>query len=175
MPLSKDEFKNRVQAAAALHGLGMRALRDFLAEKEADKTLAETLIKDPAARTKKPMRELSEALEVPPAWFEADDWRSLIFGDTSLAEALRVARDAGELTGANAKEMGGYLAQAGQSMLEAAQILEGNPDAIERAQRDAEEKEAAQKIEQAAKEAGASSDALPEQRPSTPDAKRNPR
>jgi len=51
MPLTNDEFRNRVKAAAALHGKGMREARDHLEEFGADRTLAEAII---------PAAELSE-------------------------------------------------------------------------------------------------------------------
>jgi hypothetical protein len=87
MGLSKKEFRNRVLAAAALHGLGLRTLRDHLEEFGADRTLAESLINDPAKRKPKQLRDLTEALEVPAAWFEAPDWRSLISEGAAAAEA----------------------------------------------------------------------------------------
>jgi len=82
MPLSSKEFRNRVLAGAALHGLGMRSLRTALEEFGADRTLAEAMIRDETARKlRRNLRDLSETLEVPEAWFTEQDWRPLIRDD----------------------------------------------------------------------------------------------
>ena len=125
-------------AAAALHGLGMRELREFLADHEANLTLAETLIKNPEARTKKSMRELSEALEVPRLWFEAEDWRPLLQGDKSLAEIVRLAREGGGFSPEAGQEMGQHLAEAAERMMTAAQALLGNQQNAEDAEQTGE-------------------------------------
>lgn len=91
MALSSDEFRARCLAAAALHGTGMRGLRDILDRFGADKTLAESLIKDEAARRPKQIRDLAEALEVPRAWFTEPDWRDLIPGSGAAAREPQAA------------------------------------------------------------------------------------
>lgn len=84
MPLTDEEFRNRVKAAAALHGLGIKAdLRTYLDARELDKGLATKLIEKPEERRPKPLKDLSDALEVPIAWFEKEDWRSMIYAEGS--------------------------------------------------------------------------------------------
>ena len=78
MALTTDEFRNRVKAAAALHGRGMREARDQLEEFGADRTLAEAIISGKKPQNKRNIRDLAEAFEVPRAWFTEPDWRSLI-------------------------------------------------------------------------------------------------
>ncbi len=90
MGLSKEEFANRVTAAASLHGLGMRELRTHLEKFGANKTLAEALISDETKRKPKQLRDLAEALEVPIAWFEAEDWRDLINAEGAAGASPQV-------------------------------------------------------------------------------------
>jgi hypothetical protein len=80
MALTNDEFRNRVLAAGALHGRGMREIRDLLAEFGTEKTLAEAVIRGDKPQNKRNIRDLAEALEVPREWFTEPDWRVLLVG-----------------------------------------------------------------------------------------------
>lgn len=81
MALTSEEFRNRVKAAAALHGEGMREARDHLEEFGADRTLAEAIISGKKPQNKRNIRDLAEAFEVPRAWFTEPDWRGLLVGN----------------------------------------------------------------------------------------------
>lgn len=80
MALANDEFRNRVLAAGALHGKGMREIRDLLGEFGTERTLAEAIIRGDKDQNKRNIRDLAEALEVPREWFTEPDWRVLLVG-----------------------------------------------------------------------------------------------
>ena len=112
MPLSRKEFRRRVVAGAALHGLGMRALRDHLEEFGADRTLAEEMIRNETARgRRKNIRDLAEALYLPQAWFTNPEWWTLIPGaerpvETGPAALEEAAADLEEERGRREEEDG---------------------------------------------------------------------
>lgn len=89
MGLTSKEFKRRVVAAGALHGAGMREIRDLLADYGTEKTLAEKVISGEKPQNKRNIRDLAEALEVPRAWFTEPDWRDLIPGSGPVEEEAK--------------------------------------------------------------------------------------
>lgn len=74
----KNRLDERITAAAALHGWGKRDLRAQLAKAEVEMLLAEDIIKGKKPLKGRNLRDLCDVLEVPPAWFEAEDWRPLL-------------------------------------------------------------------------------------------------
>lgn len=78
MPKFKNHLDERITAAAALHGWGKRDLRAQLAKAEIEMLLAEDIIKGKKPLKGRNLRDLCYVLEVPPAWFTAEDWRPLI-------------------------------------------------------------------------------------------------
>lgn len=81
MALTSEEFRNRVLAAGALHGEGMRGIRDLLGAFGTERTLAEAVIRGDKDQNKRNIRDLAEALEVPREWFTEPDWRLLLVGN----------------------------------------------------------------------------------------------
>jgi hypothetical protein len=80
MALTSKEFRRRVLAAGALHGAGMREIRDLLQDFGTERTLAEAVISGKKPQNKRNIRDLAEAFEVPREWFTEPDWRDLIPG-----------------------------------------------------------------------------------------------
>lgn len=78
MALPGDELRRRVLAAGALHGLGMRQIRDQLELFGTKRNTAEAMISGKVEQRPKQIRDLAEALGMPEAWFTAEDWRTLI-------------------------------------------------------------------------------------------------
>ncbi len=111
MSLSNEEFRNRVRAAAALHGEGMREARDHLEAFGADRTLAEAIISGKKPQNKRNIRDLAEAFEVPRAWFTEPDWRGLLVGnrppeyglEQDLADADPKSKPSGSRSGEPAR------------------------------------------------------------------------
>jgi hypothetical protein len=86
--LSKEEFRNRAKAGAALNGLGLRELRDALEEFGADRTLYQTMYADEKARgLPRNIRDLAETLHLPRAWFTEPTWTTLVPGSGDAARA----------------------------------------------------------------------------------------
>lgn len=93
MALTSEEFRNRVKAAAALHGRGMREARDLLDGFGTERTLAEAVISGKKDQNKRNIRDLAEALEVPREWFTEPDWRDLIPGAGPPEDEARTVRE----------------------------------------------------------------------------------
>lgn len=96
MALTSEEFGWRVKAAAALHGMGMRKLRDALDEFGADRTLAEAMIRGDVQRNVRNIRDLAETLGVPEEWFTVEDWRVLIAPAAATPREVDLAAQARE-------------------------------------------------------------------------------
>lgn len=90
MTLSGEPLRRRIVAAAALHGMGMRELRDALEGYGANRTLAEAMIRGDQAVGGRNLRDLSEVLEVPPAWFTEPDLHKVVpaYAPTELPEVV---------------------------------------------------------------------------------------
>lgn len=78
MALSGDELRRRIVSAAALHGWGLRELRDQLEAYGANKHMAEGMIAGKVPQNRANMDALGAVLDVPVDWFEAEDWRPLL-------------------------------------------------------------------------------------------------
>jgi DNA-binding transcriptional MerR regulator len=85
MALEGEALRRRVIAAAALHGLGMRELRDALEHYGANRTLAESMIRGETPVAGRNLRDLCEVLNVPPAWFTEPDLGAVVIGNGSNA------------------------------------------------------------------------------------------
>lgn len=78
MALPQEELRRRIVAAAALHGWGLRQLREELGRIGAQKLLADRMISGAIPQSRANITVLADLLEVPREWFEAEDWRTLI-------------------------------------------------------------------------------------------------
>lgn len=76
--LTGEELRKRIVSAAALHGWGLRGLRDRLEDYGANRHMAERMIAGKVPRTRANLDALAAVLEVPCEWFEDEDWRPLI-------------------------------------------------------------------------------------------------
>lgn len=80
MPLSGEELRRRIVAAAALQGMGMRQARLALEDYEAPKTLGERMVSGKVPQSRRRLITLAETFGMPVEWFEVEDWRDLVAG-----------------------------------------------------------------------------------------------
>jgi len=94
MALPQEELRRRIVAAAALHGWGLRQLREELGRIGAQKLLADRMISGAIPQSRANITVLADLLEVPREWFEVEDWRTLIRARAPSREELEdVARE----------------------------------------------------------------------------------
>src|SRR5687768_13773413 len=78
MPLSPEEMKRRIIAAAALNGWRLNDLPEKLEEFGAQKHLAAGLADGRLQPRPALLNTLANFFEIPEKWFTEEDWRSIV-------------------------------------------------------------------------------------------------
>lgn len=89
MPLSREELKRRINAAAALNGWKMNDLPDKLEAFGAQKHLAAGLADGRLEPRPAALSTLAGFFNVPVMWFTSEDWTSLVNGETNYAAGVK--------------------------------------------------------------------------------------